>query len=220
MKLYSGPVSLFTAKVRIALGEKRIAYDRIEVGWSLEHAYRPHHPDVVALNPKRQVPVLVDGDVVLPDSTVILEYLEDRFPSPPLYPADVSMRARCRRMEAAADEIIFPDLWTLIAQGLYPPGPDGRDEVALKEARARMGAHHAVLDDELAGRDYFCDAYSVADIATYVFVAAAATLGAPVADAHARLRDWVARVSARPVVAAEMAAMQAVVARAIAAAAA
>ena len=64
MKLYSGPLSLFTSKVRIALDEKRLDYERVEVGWSLEHRYLPHHPDVVALNPKRQVPVLVDGDVV------------------------------------------------------------------------------------------------------------------------------------------------------------
>ena len=59
MKLYSGPLSLFTAKVRIALAEKELDYERIEVGWSLADRYRPHHPDVVALNPKAEVPVLV-----------------------------------------------------------------------------------------------------------------------------------------------------------------
>src|SRR5262249_20677067 len=58
MKLYSGPLSLFTAKVRIALDEKALACERIEVGWSLRDRYLPHHPDVAALNPKRQVPVL------------------------------------------------------------------------------------------------------------------------------------------------------------------
>ena len=94
MKLYSGPLSLFTAKVRIALDEKRLDYQRIEVGWSLAKRYQPHHPDVVALNPKRQVPVLVDGDVVVYDSTQIFEYLEERHPEPPLYPrASPSARA-------------------------------------------------------------------------------------------------------------------------------
>ena len=83
MKLYSGPLSLFTAKVRIALDEKDVPYERIEVGWSLAKRYEPHHPDVVALNPKKQVPVLVDGDVVVYDSTLILEYLEERFPRSP-----------------------------------------------------------------------------------------------------------------------------------------
>ena len=55
MKLYSGPISLFTAKVRIALAEKGIPVERVEVGWTRERRYEPHHPDVVALNPKRQV---------------------------------------------------------------------------------------------------------------------------------------------------------------------
>ena len=60
MQLYSGPLSLFTAKVRIALDEKDIDYERIEVGWSLASRYEPHHPEVARRNPKKQVPVLVD----------------------------------------------------------------------------------------------------------------------------------------------------------------
>ena len=110
MKLYSGPLSLFTAKVRIALGEKRLDYERIEVGWSFEHRYRPHHPEVAALNPKGEVPVLVDGDCVVYDSTLILEYLDDRYPELPLRPAEPSGRARCRQLEAAADELLFPPI--------------------------------------------------------------------------------------------------------------
>jgi glutathione S-transferase len=65
MRLYSGPLSLFTAKVRIALAEKGLAYERVEVGWSLARRYEPHHPDVLALNPKGQVPVLVDGELAV-----------------------------------------------------------------------------------------------------------------------------------------------------------
>ena len=83
MKLYSGPLSLFTAKVRIALEEKGLAYEQVERPLEPRARYEPHHPDVVALNPKAQVPVLVDGDVVVYDSTQIFEYLEDRYPSRP-----------------------------------------------------------------------------------------------------------------------------------------
>ena len=90
VKLYSGPLSLFTAKVRIALDEKRLAYEKVSVPWSLEQRYEPHHPAVVALNPKAQVPVLVDGELAVYDSTLIFEYLEERYPQPPLYPHDVA----------------------------------------------------------------------------------------------------------------------------------
>ena len=94
MQLYSGPLSLFTAKVRIALDEKDIDYERIEVGWSLASRYEPHHPEVARRNPKKQVPVLVDGDVSVYDSTLIFELLEDARPEPPLLPRDVAARAR------------------------------------------------------------------------------------------------------------------------------
>ena len=77
MNLYSGPLSLFTGKVRIALDEKGLEYDIVSVPFS-RAGYQPKHPDVLAINPKAQVPVLVDGPVKLYDSTIILEYLEDR----------------------------------------------------------------------------------------------------------------------------------------------
>lgn len=198
MKLYSGPLSLFTAKVRVALDEKKLDYQRIEVGWSLEHRYQPHHPDVVALNPKAQVPVLVDGDVVVYDSTLIFEYLEERFPKPPLYPSGIAERARCRRLEAAADEIVFPHVWSLIDGGFYP-APAGSGAAEKKDlARTALARLHLELDKELIGREYLCDRFSVADIGMFIMLSTAATLGAPPAAAHTNLQEWLARVGGRP----------------------
>ena len=211
MKVYTGPVSLFSAKVRVALDEKRLAHDHVSVGWSLERRYEPHHPDVVALNPKAQVPVLVDGDVVVYDSTQILEYLEDRVPEPPLYPADVAGRARCRRLEALADEILFPPLWELIDAGFYP-GAAGADGARLAAARARLAELHRELERELAGREFLCGAFSVADIGCFVMTAVAATLGAPPDPGLAALAGWLARTGARPSLQREIGGMRAFVA--------
>lgn len=194
MKLYSGPVSLFTSKVRIALDEKGIDYQRVEVGWSRDAAYEPHHPDVVALNPKQQVPILVDGDTVVYDSTLILEYLEDRYPDPPLYPSDVAERARCRQLEAFADEIVFAEVWRLIEQTVYEGGE--ADELnGAKEALSRI---YEDLDKELNGRTFLCDRFSVADIGLHVMTGAAATLGAPASSELTHLGDWTARIAERP----------------------
>src|SRR5215470_982845 len=99
MKLYSGPLSLFSRKVEIALGEKGLSFDRIMVPFTQERGYQPKHPDVLAANPKGQVPVLVDGELSLFDSTLIFEYLEDAYPRPPLYPRGAAARARCRLLE-------------------------------------------------------------------------------------------------------------------------
>ena len=177
MKLYSGPVSLFTAKVRIALAEKALDYERIEVGWNLEDRYLPHHPDVARLNPKAEVPVLVDGELVVFDSTVVLEYLEDRYPSPPLYPKDALDRARCRQLEACADELIFPNIWDLVEESFYPAGPEGRDESRLAAATESLQKHFARLDKELVGRDFLCGDFSVADIGSFVMLRTAMNLG-------------------------------------------
>ena len=213
MRLYSGPLSLFTSKVRIALAEKKLPYERIEVGWSLAHRYEPHHPDVAALNPKAQVPVLVDGALAVYDSTQIFEYLEEAYPEPPLYPRDVALRARCRRLEAAADEILFPPVWTLIDQGFYPAGSGGRDEAALGAARAAIGRFGDECEKDLADRAFLCGEFGVADIATFVFLSTAATLGAKPRPDQQQLGRWLARVAARPAVAQEVSEMQAFVRR-------
>jgi glutathione S-transferase len=214
MKLYSGPLSLFSAKTRIALAEKGLAHDLVQVGWSRAAAYEPHHPDVIALNPKRQVPILVDGDVVVYDSTLIAEYLEDRYPEPRLFPTDVAERARCRTQEAAADEIWFPHLWTLIRAGMYRAEDAAADVGTAVEALAALCR---AFDRGLAGREYWCDRFSVADIGTIIFVSAASSLGAPLPDDVPQMRAWHERVTARPAVRAVLRDMTDAAARAFAA---
>jgi glutathione S-transferase len=62
---------------------------------------------VLRINPKRQVPVLIDDGVEIFDSTQIFEYLEDRFPDPPLWPREPAARARARQLELKSDEVFF-----------------------------------------------------------------------------------------------------------------
>lgn len=208
MKLYTGPLSLFSAKVRIALAEKGLGYEHVSVGWSPGRRYAPHHPDVVALNPKRQVPVLVDGDLVVCDSTRILEYLEDRHPTPPLMPAAPADRARCRELEAFGDEIFFPPLWDLIEEVFYPAGASGRDAERESRARAAIAGHYAELDRQLEGREHLCGAFGIADIGVFVMVSAAVSFGAAPDASRPHLLAWLARTGGRPAVKAELEGMR------------
>jgi glutathione S-transferase len=212
MKLYSGPLILFTAKVRIALAEKSLAYDRIEVGWNRRDRYLPHHPDVEAINPKDQVPCLVDGDLVLYDSTVILEYLEDRHPVPPLMPREPAARARCRLLELEADEVLFPHVWALIDSRFYPAG----DARGGEEATTGVVAYQARLAAALGDREFLCEQFSVADIGNVVMLSAASSLGVPVAPSLTTLAAWMERVVARSAVAEELAGMSQAAAAAMA----
>src|SRR5262245_43822118 len=204
MKLYSGPLSLFTAKVRIALAEKRIDHELVSVAFSRSGGYQPKHPDVLALNPKGQVPVLVDGDLTLSDSTIIFEYLEDRHPEPPLYPREAVARARCRQLEAASDEVLFPIVFELVGQVFYKPPGGVRDEAVVARARTAIGQHYDGLARRLGEQAHLCgNAFSIADIAYFLTITFATTLGAPLQDRHATLRAWYERVLARPSVATE-----------------
>jgi glutathione S-transferase len=95
MKLYSAALSPFTAKVRIALYEKEIPFEKITLAWSPATGVTGKPPEMLAINPKGQVPTMIDGDVKLYDSTVILEYLEERYPKPALYPTAIGDRVLC-----------------------------------------------------------------------------------------------------------------------------
>ena len=84
MKLYSGPHSMFGMKAHIAALEKGIEVDVIQVSFSNEQGYYPKHSEVSRVNPKQQVPILLDGDLEIFDSTQIFEYFEDIKPTPNL----------------------------------------------------------------------------------------------------------------------------------------
>jgi glutathione S-transferase len=198
LTLYSGPLSLFSGKVRIALDEKGLDHELVSVPFS-RMGYEPKHPKVIELNPKQQVPVLVDGDLAIYDSTIIFEYLEERHPAPPLYPRDPAAKARCRVLEAAADEILFPHIWELIREVFYKPDGVGRDAAAVANATAAIATHYDRLERRLGEQPFLCgNAPTVADIGYFMFVTSATSLGRGLGEAHPGLRAWYVRALARP----------------------
>ena len=123
MKLYSGPLSMFGAKAEIAAHEKGIAFELVMVPFEMKTLYQPKHPEVLRINPKRQVPVLIDGDLELFDSTQIFEYFETLQPEPALWPAEPKARARARLLEHKSDEVYFPPIVRLMGLQNAPDDP-------------------------------------------------------------------------------------------------
>lgn len=213
LKLYVGPLSLFSRKVEIALLEKDIPYEREFVAFTQERGYEPRHPAVLAHNPKRQVPVLVDGDLAIFDSTVILEYLEDLYPDPALYPPTPQERARCRLAELDADEILFVPVRPLLFR-TEPPHPDAAiQEKRVADALASeqvIAARFRDLDAQLGERDFFCgNQLTAADIGLFMTVLFTQRLMGPSLAPHQSLAGWYQRLGARPAfakIAAEIAA--------------
>ncbi|MBN1239489.1 MAG: glutathione S-transferase N-terminal domain-containing protein [Gammaproteobacteria bacterium] len=105
LELYHQGSSACSAKVRFALAEKRLEWVSRYVDILKGEQF---DPQFLALNPKAVVPVLVHGGAVIPESTVICEYLEDAFPEHSIYPASPLERARVRAWTKAVDEELHP----------------------------------------------------------------------------------------------------------------
>ena len=92
MTLFSGAICPVSHRARFAVAEKNIHVETIIVG----NGHLPE--DLIDLNPYNTVPTLVDRDLALYDSRIIMEYLDERYPHPPLMPVDPVSRARARLM--------------------------------------------------------------------------------------------------------------------------
>jgi glutathione S-transferase len=194
MRLFSGPLSMFGAKAEIAAFEKGLDVDLVMVPFDMDRLYEPKHPEVLRVNPKRQVPVLVHGEVEIFDSTQIFEYFEHLQPEPALWPAAPAARAKARLLEHKSDEVFFPPIIRLM--GLQ----DRPDDPAAVAAREASALYYAEMERQLAQGDFLADSYSFADIAFYMAQLFAARMGAPMTDQTPRLLDWRMRMTARDAV--------------------
>ncbi len=194
MKIYSGALSMFGAKVEIAAREKGIAFDLEMVPFNMQTLYDPKHAEVLRINPKRQVPVLIDGALEIFDSTQIFEYLEDRWPTPALWPSAPEIRAQARLLELKSDEVYFPHVIRLMGLQATP------EEPAAIAARSAAAAYYQDMEALLADREFHAYSYSFADIAFYMAQLFGERMGAPMTEKTAKLLQWRDRISARPAV--------------------
>lgn len=200
MELISGVLSNNAAKVRIVLGEKAIEFKVIEVPWTKVAAWDPKPAILLENNPRAQVPVLVDESLTLWDSTVIAEYLEDKFPEKPLLPKDPAARAICRLWEDEGDDqqahvgVLIRDVF------LAPPGAALTEEASA--ALASLSSFWRRCDAQIGSGDYICGQFSLADISVFMTAVFAVTLGSQLEGEN--LQAWFERMMARPVIKAEV----------------
>ncbi len=139
MTLYSRADCALSHRVRIVLSEKGISADIIDVDIN-----NPPE-DLIDINAYTSVPTLVDRDLVLYDSMIIMEYLDERFPHPPLMPVDPVSRARTRMMLHRIDK----DWYSLIGD------LTGNDRDRSDKARKMMQDDFTMLAPILAKKPYF-----------------------------------------------------------------
>jgi len=161
MKLYGGPRSPYFRKARVVLEEKGIPY-QIE-----RMVPVPKTPELLALHPMGKIPILRDGDVVVPDSSVICAYLERVQPVPALYPQDAAQFAAALFLEEYSDtrmgEIIGGiNFETFVKPQILHQQPD---LARAGEFRARLAEIYDYLESRLsADREWLLGRFTIADV--------------------------------------------------------
>jgi glutathione S-transferase len=201
IRVYRIPFSTNVERVALAAGHKAIEIEWIDVD-------PKDRSPVEAVSGQRLVPVLVDGDEILSDSPVIIDWLEQRVPDPPLFP-----REPARRAEVRVFVDWFNNVWkrppNLIVAEEEKSQPDA---ARIAELAARMRGLVPLFEDLLNGRDYLFGDFGAADVFAFPFLKYA-VFGAPAddderfhhilvehqpLDAGSPLRAWAERVDAHP----------------------
>jgi glutathione S-transferase len=198
IRFYYGSGSPYSWRVQLVLEEKGLAYEPVLLSFQKgEHKAAAH----LARHPHGKVPALADGDLVLYESTPIVEYLEDRHPSPALLPADPGGRAAVRIEEVEA-VLYFGDTFRSVARQAFFTPSDQRDQTALAEARTAVRGELDRLEKRASARggDYVVGpTLTRADLSWVPFVEIAARGGVDLQPALTPwLHAWLARMRARP----------------------
>jgi RNA polymerase-associated protein len=183
--LYDADRCPFCARTRIVLAEKGLEFETVTVDLDDRPAWLREK------NPLNKVPVLEEDTLCLPESAVINEYLEERYPEPALLPADPAERALARQIVWQFDDVFGDDYYSL-----------RRNEVGAAERFVRRLED---LDILLVGRAYLTGSeYGLADVAYFPWLPRAeALLGVDLSEFRA-VYEWIERLSERPAIAAEL----------------
>ena len=194
LKLYDYPDCPFCQKVRVVLAEKDLEYEKVFVDLRRQEQKTP---EFLRMNPYGKVPVLVDEDAVIYDSTVINEYLEDEYPPPRLMPEDSQNRAQVRLLEDYCDNSFIPPTTLLLAQLRKPEAE--RDAQRVEQAREELRRCLFYLRDKLEGREFLVGSeFSIADASFAPRMIVLGRLGFEFEPALAPVQAWLDRIRSRP----------------------
>lgn len=197
LTLYEHPLSPYAQKNKIALREKGIDFelrtpDAIGSGDT--------GGEFLSANPRGEVPALIDDGFAVFDSTIILEYIEDKWPVPALLPESPADRARVRMIEDVMDTQFEAINWGL-GEIAWFKRADGEEAKAIfAKAAEQTQGFFKWLERELAGRDWFNgNSFGWGDISVVPYINGSASFGI-VPPEGSRLAAWAARVNERPAV--------------------
>lgn len=199
IRLYDHPFSPYAQKVKIALREKGQPFEPLmPQGIGAGGA----SGEFVEANPRAEVPALIDGEAKIFDSTIILEYIEDKWPAPALLPSSPFERARVRMLEEVMDTHYEAINWGLGELRSFKRATGALAEAIEKRAAEQTQGFFRWLEQQLGAREWFNgDSFGWGDIAVVPYLNGSRGHGHRVPEGT-RLAAWMERVNTRPSVAA------------------
>lgn len=193
IRLYDYPDCPFCQKVRVVLAEKDLEFERIHVDLRKNEQ---RAPEFLKLNPYGKVPVLIDDDIVVYDSTIINEYLDEEYPIPTLMPADSAGRGKVRQLEDFCDNSFIPPAGLVLSE-LYKPEAE-RDAEKIRRHQGEVGRVLARLETQLDGQPFLAGEFSLADVAFVPRIMVLPQLGVEVDSRLQGVAAWIGRLRERP----------------------
>lgn len=193
MKFYAHPFSNNSMRAQLSLDEKGLDYEYVKVD-----LFRGEHkqPAFLAINPRGQVPALVDGDVCIYESVAIVQYIECRYPKPSLTPSEPRTMATCFRLIGEFNQKLDPtNIFASVKFG-------GKRRADLSDRVDKLLAECRIWEGCVGDGPYFAgEEFSMADIVVLPFFGTVIDgLGLPQAD-YPKLHAWYERCKLRPSVA-------------------
>lgn len=194
LTLFEHPLSPYAQKCKIALYEKGVPFilkTPSAIGTGKVDS------DFISASPRGEVPALIDDGFAIFDSTVILEYIEDRFPTPPLLPSEPKQRAKARMIEDAMDTHFEPINWGLGELRWFKRAEGERARIIETRAASQARDFYGWLERQLSDNEWFCGAFGWADLSVIPYINGATGLGIGPA-ATSKLGQWQIRAMGRP----------------------
>jgi glutathione S-transferase len=195
LKLYYHPFASFCQKVLIALYENGIAFEPhiVDFGDPKSRA------DFLAIWPIGRFPVVQEGanGRIIPESTIIIEYLAQRYSGPTdLVPRDPDLALRTRQWDRFYDHYVDVPMQKIVTDCLRPPSRN--DAHGVEEARAMLKTSYDIIEREMAGKEWATGAgFSMADCAAAPALFYA-NIVEPIGETHPNLRAYFGRLMSRP----------------------
>jgi glutathione S-transferase len=193
IKLYDAVPSSNSDRVKYVLHEKGLAYERVTLDLAKKDQKRP---EFLKLNPYGKVPVIDDNGKVLFESCIINEYLDEKYPDPPLMPKDPYLRGRGRILVDYALNCLHEPYWALRTEIMKKDSE--RNKSVMEEKRATLRELLQYLEDALGEKSYFLGEISLTDFAVLPRFLRMEAYGALPHPSLPRVEGWLKRMKQRP----------------------